>query len=111
MTVATAATRQPSEGHQDITASLSVVVPVYQNEGSLPGLLERLRAVATGLQGIQTEFVFVDDGSTDQSYELLSYFARQDPSIRVIGLSRNFGSNPALLALSLIHISEPTRPY
>jgi polyisoprenyl-phosphate glycosyltransferase len=78
--------------------TLSVVVPVFQNAGSLPMLLERLRAVAAGLGGFETELIFVDDGSTDDSFRLLSSYAERDPRVRVIGLSRNFGSNPALLA-------------
>lgn len=77
---------------------LSVIVPVFQNAGSLPSLLERVRTVAKGLAGFETELIFVDDGSTDDSLALLASYAERDSTIRVISLSRNFGSNPALLA-------------
>jgi glycosyltransferase involved in cell wall biosynthesis len=77
---------------------VSVVVPVYQNEGSLRDLFARLRAMAEARAGDRFEFVFVDDGSKDSSYEVLRALAAEDPRVRVVKLSRNFGSGPALLA-------------
>ncbi len=50
---------------------VSVVVPVYQNAGSLADLLARLRGVAAGLPAERFEFVFVDDGSRDDSFAVL----------------------------------------
>ena len=46
----------------------------------------------------ESEFVFVDDGSADESFEQLALLAGEDPRVRVLGLSRNFGSNAALMA-------------
>jgi dolichol-phosphate mannosyltransferase len=77
---------------------VSVVVPVYQNAGSLPDLFTRLRAVAGSLPGDRFEFVFVDDGSHDESFEVLRRLAADDARVRVVKLSRNFGSGPAVLA-------------
>ncbi|HVR70195.1 MAG TPA: glycosyltransferase family 2 protein [Vicinamibacteria bacterium] len=77
---------------------VSVVVPVYQNAGSLADLFARLRAVAESLPGDRFEFVFVDDGSRDRSFEVLRGLAAEDPRVRVVKLSRNFGSGPAMLA-------------
>ena len=77
---------------------VSVVIPVYQNAGSLADLLARLRGVAEGLPGERFEFVFVDDGSKDGSFEALRGLAAKDARVRVVKLSRNFGSGPALLA-------------
>jgi dolichol-phosphate mannosyltransferase len=77
---------------------VSVVVPVYQNAGSLGDLFGRLRAVAAQLPGDRVEFVFVDDGSRDGSLEVLRGLAAEDPRVRVVKLSRNFGSGPAILA-------------
>jgi undecaprenyl-phosphate 4-deoxy-4-formamido-L-arabinose transferase len=77
---------------------ISVVVPVYNEEGNLPELLRRLTAVMD-LAGHPYELVFVDDGSRDRSLELLKDAARQRPDrIRVLELARNFGQHQAILA-------------
>ncbi len=77
---------------------ISVVVPVFYNAESLPALMSRLRRVADALPEDQFEFVFVDDGSGDDSFACLENFAKIDPRVCVLKLSRNFGSNPAILA-------------
>jgi dolichol-phosphate mannosyltransferase len=77
---------------------VSVVVPVYWNAGTLPALLERLRAVGEQLRPDELELVFVDDGSGDDSFALLRAEAERDGRVRVLRLSRNFGSNAAILA-------------
>jgi undecaprenyl-phosphate 4-deoxy-4-formamido-L-arabinose transferase len=77
---------------------VSVVVPVYNEEGNLPELLTRLTAVMDGL-GRPYELVFVDDGSRDRSLEILLEAERARPGrIRVLELSRNFGQHQAILA-------------
>src|SRR5512141_2781481 len=77
---------------------VSVVVPVYNEEGNLPELLTRLAAVMDGL-GRPYELVFVDDGSRDRSLEILKAAARERPAtIRVLELARNFGQHQAILA-------------
>jgi dolichol-phosphate mannosyltransferase len=78
-------------------STISVVVPVYWNAGTLPALLERLRAVGEQVPE-ELELLFVDDGSGDESFALLRAAAEQDPRVRVLRLSRNFGSNAAILA-------------
>jgi dolichol-phosphate mannosyltransferase len=77
---------------------VSVVVPVYENAAALPELLSRLRAVAAGLPAFTFEFILVDDGSRDGSFVLLGEEARTDRRLKAIRLSRNFGSNAAILA-------------
>jgi len=79
-------------------ALVSIVVPVFQNAESLPQLMERLASVADAQGGELFEFVFVDDGSSDQSFDILQRFAKQDERVQAIRLSRNFGSNAAILA-------------
>lgn len=77
---------------------VSVVVPVYENAPALPELLRRLRSVAAGLPALTFEFILVDDGSRDGSFALLREEARSDGRLKAIRLSRNFGSNAAILA-------------
>lgn len=76
---------------------VSIVVPVYHNELNLPKLFERLYGI--GAQNkFDIEFVFVDDGSQDGSFSLLKTQADKDDRVKVIKLSRNFGSFVASLA-------------
>ena len=79
-------------------STVTVVVPVYWNEATLPALLERLRAVADELQPDELEMLFVDDGSGDDSHAILRAEAERDERVQVVRLSRNFGSNAAILA-------------
>jgi undecaprenyl-phosphate 4-deoxy-4-formamido-L-arabinose transferase len=77
---------------------VSVVVPVYNEERNLPELLPRLQAVLDAT-GEPYELVFVDDGSSDRSLEVLKDAARKRPDrIRVLELARNFGQHQAILA-------------
>src|SRR5690349_10676057 len=77
---------------------ISVVVPVYNEQGNLPELLPRLAAVMDA-PGQPYELVFVDDGSSDGSLALLKDAARRRPDrIRVLELARNFGQHQAILA-------------
>ena len=74
--------------------TLSIVVPVYFNEESLPILAERLKAVEAALlaSDISLELIFVDDGSGDQSWgELLKVKAAR-PETKLVKLTRNFGA-------------------
>jgi dolichol-phosphate mannosyltransferase len=77
---------------------ISVVVPVFHNAASLPDLLARLAALAARHAGDAFEFVCVDDGSRDDSFAVLRRLQAAEPRLRIVKLSRNFGSNAALLA-------------
>ena len=77
---------------------VSIVVPVYHNAKSLPELAERLAALAERNRGDAFEFVFVDDGSRDDSFEVLQRLLAEDERVRIVKLSRNFGSTPAIIA-------------
>jgi polyisoprenyl-phosphate glycosyltransferase len=81
-----------------VQALLSVVVPVYRNAASLEELHARVSAAVAKTDGLELELVFVDDGSPDESWDVVSRLAARDPRVRAVGLSRNFGSNAALLA-------------
>jgi polyisoprenyl-phosphate glycosyltransferase len=73
---------------------LSVVVPVYYNEGSLPSLFEELEGVERELasRGLELELIFVDDGSGDGSLRKLLEFKARRPKTCVVKLTRNFGA-------------------
>lgn len=78
---------------------VSIVIPVYCEEATLPILFDRLQLVfPDGSSDTEFEFVFVNDGSTDASLKILGEFANREPRCRVVSLSRNFGHQSALLA-------------
>ncbi|HEX7320803.1 MAG TPA: glycosyltransferase family 2 protein [bacterium] len=77
---------------------ISVIVPVFYNAGTLRTLLSRLDKVADGFPKAIFEFIFVEDGSGDDSYKVLSEMAEKDKRVRIVKLSRNFGSFSAILA-------------
>ena len=74
---------------------LSVVAPVYNEEGTIEEFYSRVRAA---LEGLNFELVLVDDGSTDSSATILERLAESDPRVRLVYLSRNFGHQTALTA-------------
>lgn len=76
---------------------LSVVIPVYYNAENLPPLYADLKEKIVEKPGFDYELVFVDDGSGDNSYAVLRALADQDPHVRLYRLSRNFGSDAAVL--------------
>ena len=77
---------------------ISIVVPVYHNARSLEDLLDEFRAVAARNPDDEFEFIFVDDGSRDESFAVLEGLAASESRMKVAKLSRNFGSNPAIMA-------------
>jgi glycosyltransferase involved in cell wall biosynthesis len=77
--------------------SLSVIVPLYNERESLAELYEGLAAELSVLP-VEAELIFVDDGSTDRSIEVLKSLQRQDPRIRIVRFRRNFGKSAALSA-------------
>ncbi len=76
---------------------LSVVVPCCNESANVGELHRRLSEVCAGLD-LDAEFVFVDDGSRDDTLERLKALAGSDPRVRVLSLSRNFGHQAALSA-------------
>ncbi len=83
---------------------LSIAVPVHNEESVISELLPRIRAVADQIPGGPHELVFVDDGSSDRTREMLEFASRIDPRIVLIVLSRNFGHQAALSA-ALDHVT------
>ena len=77
--------------------SLSLVIPVYNERESLVDLCESVTDVFHCMPE-PFEIIFVDDGSSDGSAELLQELAEQEPAIKVIRLRRNFGQTAAMMA-------------
>lgn len=76
---------------------LSVIIPVFNEEENLEVLCVRLTKVLDSLKK-PYEIIFVDDGSTDSSFQILRDLYRKYNSIKVIRFTRNFGQHPATMA-------------
>ena len=76
---------------------LSVVVPVYNEEENVEPLIGEINGVLRHL-GKSYEIVVVDDGSEDQTFAVLSKLQREQPTMKVVRLKRNFGQTAALAA-------------
>lgn len=77
---------------------LAVVVPIYNEEDNLPELSRRLADACGRVEGADWQVIYVDDGSTDKSADLVMQQHRADPRFTLVRLSRNFGPYPALSA-------------
>ncbi|MDE7437134.1 MAG: glycosyltransferase family 2 protein [Muribaculaceae bacterium] len=74
---------------------ISVVVPLYNEEESLPELAQWIHRVMEA-NGFSYEIIFVNDGSTDRSMEVIRRLAKENEAIHAISFSRNYGKSPAL---------------
>lgn len=74
---------------------ISVVVPLYNEEESLPELAAWIAKVMAE-NGFSYEIIFVDDGSTDRSFHIIRRLVAENPNIKGIRFSRNYGKSPAL---------------
>jgi glycosyltransferase involved in cell wall biosynthesis len=87
----------PTDGKSAARCDVSVVVPLFDEEGSLKELYDRVTAVLQSIH-VTYEIIFVDDGSTDGSFQLLQEIHAADTRVRVIVFRRNFGKAAALTA-------------
>lgn len=78
--------------------SISVVIPVFNEEGNINVVVEKLKIIFKQLPTFSYEIIFVDDGSTDQSLPVLMSLSVNNPNIFYLSLSRNFGKDNALMA-------------
>jgi dolichol-phosphate mannosyltransferase len=85
----------PGAGPQPL---LSVIVPVFNESEGIGMFYQRASAALAAIPGVDYELVFVDDGSRDDSYQQLARVAAEDPRVRVIRFSRNFGHQIAITA-------------
>ena len=76
---------------------LSIVIPIYNEEENIDSLINRLRTVVAQMQ-ISCEYIFVNDGSKDHSFQLIKNLALADPAVKYIDVSRNFGHQIAVSA-------------
>lgn len=77
---------------------VSLIIPCYNEEESLPCLYEEMKRVADTLRDYRFEMLFVDDGSSDQTARIIMELAQKDTRIQYYLFSRNFGKEAAMYA-------------
>lgn len=77
---------------------ISIVVPCYNEGEALPEFIKVIRQVRNELHTDEVEVIFVNDGSSDSTLEMLRAFHTEEPSFRYVSFSRNFGKESAILA-------------
>ncbi len=77
---------------------IDLVIPVYNEARNLKAFLESVSETVDKLNSYYWQFIFVDDGSQDDSWEIIEDMARFDPRVKGVSLSRNFGKEIALTA-------------
>ena len=77
---------------------ISIIIPCYNEEATLPVLYEELKKLSVQLEAYDLEYVFVNDGSSDRTFSMLTEMAKQDEKVKYISFSRNFGKEAALFA-------------
>ncbi len=82
---------------RSVRGKISVVTPVLNEEGNVEVLYNEVKK-SCGSAGVDLEMIFVDDGSTDRSLEIIKRLRSDDPGVQFISLSRNFGHQNAFFA-------------
>ncbi|PYS78327.1 MAG: glycosyltransferase, partial [Acidobacteria bacterium] len=88
---------RPAPSLDDAAPEVSIFLPVFNEEPNLRPLQARLDEALQKL-GRTAEIIYVDDGSSDGSLNVLRELAAKDPRVRVIALRRNYGQTPAMAA-------------
>ena len=77
---------------------ISIVVPCYNEQESLPLFYEEITKVAKDMKEVDFEFLFINDGSKDKTLEILRDLSKKDKRVRYISFSRNFGKEAGIYA-------------
>lgn len=78
--------------------TVSLIIPVYNEEGSVPYFLEKIGIIINNAVDYSFEIIFIDDGSKDRTLETLLKARQKDSRIKILELSRNFGKELAMAA-------------
>ena len=78
--------------------TISVIVPCFNEQESLPFFYEEINKVSNQMNALSFEFIFVDDGSKDNTLSVIKEYASKDERVKYISFSRNFGKEAAIYA-------------
>ncbi|MBQ8681398.1 MAG: glycosyltransferase family 2 protein [Bacilli bacterium] len=77
---------------------LTIVVACYNEEDALPYFYKEIRKIARKMKELDFEFLFINDGSSDKTLEVIKKFQKKDKRVRYVSFSRNFGKEAAMYA-------------
>ena len=77
---------------------ISIIIPCYNEEDALPVYYQSMSKIVAEMSEVKFELLFVDDGSSDRTLELLKDFNHKDPRCKFLSFSRNFGKESAIYA-------------
>ena len=77
---------------------ISVIIPAYNEEESLPILYDRIKKIMDSMDNYEFEILFVNDGSKDKTIQIIKEMRQQDSRICYVDFSRNFGKEIAMIA-------------
>ena len=97
-TVAVRASRRPTAPRLARPPKVSVVVPCYNEQETLPAFADRMTAACRAVAGASYEIIFVNDGSRDRTWNIIETLSRGDPRIVGVNLARNHGHQLAVTA-------------
>jgi glycosyltransferase involved in cell wall biosynthesis len=81
-----------------IGRNVDIIVPCYNEGEMLPIFFDRITEIVSEIKGYDFTFIFVDDGSSDDTLSIIEDFAKKDSRVKYISFSRNFGKEAALYA-------------
>ena len=81
-----------------MSEKISVVVPCYNEQEAVPIFYQEIRKISASLGQLEWEFIFINDGSSDRTLDILKQLRDQDPRVHFISFSRNFGKEAAIYA-------------
>lgn len=84
--------------HKEISMKLSLIIPCFNEEAALPFIYEELVKVSAQLSDYDIEYLFINDGSSDDTLRILKELASKDTRVRYYSFSRNFGKEGAMYA-------------
>ena len=77
---------------------ITIIIPAYNEEESLPYLYDRLEKLINSMNNYEFEILFVNDGSKDNTLNLIKKYRSEDERIAYVDFSRNFGKETAMIA-------------
>ncbi len=77
---------------------ITIIIPAYNEQESLPYLYDRLEKIINSIENYEFEILFVNDGSKDNTLELIKKYREEDNRISYVDFSRNFGKETAMIA-------------
>jgi dolichol-phosphate mannosyltransferase len=76
--------------------TITIIIPIFNEEKNIPVLFSRLEKVRNSIQNLKFRYLFINDGSNDKSFDILSEISLNNSSVSVISFTRNFGHQNAL---------------